>query len=82
MYNKRTWLNKNSLSSTGSIVCFSGNATYGDKDPYFVQFVEVSDCNGKVKIHQGKFETNLHFLKKVKRMKDELLKYIEYLENN
>ena len=81
-YNRRKWLNRNSSSSTASVVCHSGPANWlkedGSRD--FSRFIEISDCHNKVRLHQAPFETADAFIGKISLLRSELLLFMEYLE--
>jgi len=82
-YSKRLWLNGEKSPSTGSVVAFSGKTRWNDKmKPKLQQFLEVSDCQAKVRLHQCFDDTNRDYLKKIKRLKYFLADYIDYLEGN
>ena len=83
-YNSRTWLNPEGSSSSGSIVCFSGlgNFSYsGEKNRAEVNYVEIADCQDKVTLHKSKYDTDETFIKKIKLIKEELDKFITFLES-
>ena len=82
-FNRRLWLNKSNISSTGSIVCYSGKSPWTDKNtskPVTIRFVEVADCHNKIRIHQSERESLADFVKKVERMKNMLNEYQIFLE--
>jgi len=81
-YNKRTWLNKEGSDSTGSIVANDSIATSNDNKEYEFRFVEISDCRGKVRLHQTTDDTKEDFINKIKLLKNELSLFLEHLENN
>jgi hypothetical protein len=81
-YCKRIWLNPKQSASTGSVVVFDGKATWGYKKPEHTRFLELSDCHGKVKLHQCKFETKKTYIKKIKLLYKTIGKYIEHLEES
>lgn len=82
VYNTRVWLNPSNSSSSSSVVCFDGPAQWGDGDiPYAAMFVEISDCHGKIRIHQSKFETREEFTKKVRLLRDTISDFLKYLDN-
>ena len=82
-YNKRTWLNSKKSDSTGSIVCFSGEVTDLDTGKKYSQmFLELSDCRNKVRLHLTSNDTKLEFLNKMRLLKNEISKFIKYLEKN
>lgn len=76
-YNKRVWLNPRSSSFTGSIVLYDG--LLETKERY--SFVELSDCNGKIRIHNTIEKSgDLKFLTKIKKIRDAFNEYIKHLE--
>jgi len=81
MYNKRTWLNKKSSSSTGSVVAFCGDTKYKDEIKEST-FIEIADCFGKITLHQTDNDTRGDFIHKMKTLKKEINEFIKYLENN
>lgn len=84
MFNKRVWLNPDSSSSTGSIVCFSGLANWteaGSDKPAKSRFVEIADCHKKVRIHQGEMDSLEEFIKKIELMKHMLTEFQMILES-
>jgi len=71
MFNKRVWLNPDSSSSTGSVVCYSGKANWteeGKDSPAYTRFVEIADCHNKVRIHQGQLDSLDDFINKIDKM--------------
>lgn len=43
--------------------------------------MELSDCNGKVRLHISQIDTEDMFLRKMKRLHKALGKFIEHLES-
>ena len=83
MYNKRTWLNKDTCDSTGSIVAFDGKVTDIDlKNEYVQRFLEIADCRGKIRLHKTCDDSNADFLDKMKLLEREIHQFIKYLETN
>lgn len=80
MYNKRTWLNKETSSSTGSFVCYDGTYKSDEGDDVPWSYVEVADCHCKVRLHQSRSDTPQDFLDKLKLLHKELDTFIKYLE--
>jgi hypothetical protein len=80
MYNKRTWLAKNDISSTASIVCFDGQTKWKDK---YIQnsFIEISSCSESIRLHKTDDETNEDFILKLQKINDDLQNYINYLKS-
>lgn len=78
-YNKRTWLNNDSSRSTGSVVAFHGVVDYGDEQQE-TMFLEVADCNCKIRLHRAGYDTTGDFIKKMKLLRNELNKFIDHLK--
>ena len=80
-YNKRLWLNGKQSSSTGSVVAFSGKIKWNKKDEGRInRFLEISDCQVKVRLHQCYEDTDKMFIKKLKKLRNFIDKYIEFIE--
>lgn len=80
-YNKRTWLNSSQSDSTGSIVAFDGEVTYkGDNVPS--RFLEISDCQTKVRLHQTWGDSKDDFIFKMRLLKSEIELFISHLEKS
>lgn len=79
-YNKRVWLNSKASSFTGSITCNDQKCVAQDGKLYDWAFVEIADCSKKVRIHIGDNRNYKTYIRKVRKMRDELTKYIEHLE--
>lgn len=81
MYNRRIWLNKKDSPSTGSLVCFDGNTTWHGENIRNT-FLQVSDCNWSVRLHKTEDDDTANFIDKMKLLRDEVDKFISYLEEN
>ena len=81
MYNKRTWLNIENSDSTSSIVAFDGDVTYKN-EPIESRFLEITDCQTKIRLHQTTDDTKENFIAKMKLLKSEIEQFINHLENN
>jgi len=82
-YNDRLWLNDERISSTGSIVCYSGESSWkkpNSEEPEHTRFVEIADCHSKVRIHQSDLESLQEYIDKIREMKKALERYIQRLE--
>jgi len=79
-YNKRTWLNKNTSSSTSSIVVYDGIVP-NTKPKERMTFVQISDCKNIVTLHARLDEPFEDFIGKIKLLKNELELFINSLEN-
>jgi len=79
-YNKRTWLNSKSSSSTSSIIAFDGDVLYDDKI-YRDTFLKIYDCRNSISLHKKNDESMEYFIKKMKLLKKEIELFINHLEN-
>lgn len=79
MYSKRMWLNKDSSPSTGSIVAYRGPIPYKEETP-LAAFLEIADCQSKVRIHITPMDTMQEFITKMESMRDFIDKFIMYLD--
>ena len=70
-YKSEKWLNNPDSPSTGSIVCYDGDIEY-DSGESACRFVEISDCNTKVRLHQCHTDTSIDFLHKIELLISEL----------
>lgn len=78
-YNKRTWLNKETSDSTGSVVAFDGRITdYKGKD-YQSTFLEIADCNNKIRLHITSDDTVQDFIDKLTLLKTNIEEFIDHL---
>lgn len=83
VYNDRVWLNSKNDPSSGSLVIFSGPIKWNYKmKRRKTQFLELSDCHGKVRLHQTHEQSDKKWIKKMKLLKKSLDNYIKYLEKN
>lgn len=80
LYNKRTWLNKDSSPSLGSVVAFDGEVEYSDATER-TTFIAVSDCSKTIKIIKNS-ESIEDFIDKINLLKTEIELFINYLENH
>lgn len=78
-YNKRTWLNPLSSSSTSSVVCFNGTVIdqYGK---YIDTFLQIRDCSRLIKLHKKFDETDEEFITKLELLKNEIDLFIKHLK--
>lgn len=77
-YNVRTWLNKKSSASTGSLVCYYGPAHWDTNS--VDMFVELASCHDKARLHKTQADTEAQYLAKIKKLRNELDLYIQHLE--
>lgn len=80
-YNTRTWLNPSDSSSTRGIVCFDGITTRQNKEEHNM-FIEVVSCHNKVRLHKCNYDSTEDFIEKLRKMRNELDKFIIHLMNN
>lgn len=78
-YKSSKALNGKKSPSTGHCVSFYGKSPWHKTRPYM--FFEVADCSMKVRLHNSGLDTHKDFLVKMKKMRSELNKYIEFLES-
>lgn len=80
-YKTEKWLNKQTSSSTGGVVCFDGFATrHGEKTR--TTFLHINDCNLSARLHRAEDDTMEDFINKMKLLRDEIGKFINHLESN
>ncbi|MEV3818190.1 hypothetical protein RI537_19005 [Aeromonas salmonicida] len=77
-YNKRVWLNKTTTPSTGSVVCYFGPDGWDEKRKDM--FVEIASCHNTARLHKINIESEREYINKVKKLRDELTKYIDFLD--
>jgi hypothetical protein len=78
-YVNRKWLNGDKSASTGSIVAFYGETSYGETIEDAV-FLEISDCHCKVHLHKLKIDTISDFINKLKIVAKVINDFILFLE--
>ena len=80
VYKQTKELNSKKSPSTGSCTAFYGKSPWkGFKSPYM--FFEVSDCSSKVRLHNSQIDKPKDFLSKMKRLRNELDNFIDFLES-
>ena len=77
-YNRRTWLNRENSTFTGSVVC----CHMPESSRRYSTFLEIADCNGKVQLHKGDDDADSleAFICKLKLLRDEIEMFITALE--
>ena len=80
MYSNRRWLNPLKSDSTSSVVTFDGKVTYNNKS-VDSRFLEITDCQNKIRLHQTTDDTKQDFIKRMKILKSEIEQFINHLEN-
>jgi len=78
-YNKRLWLNDDLSSYTGSVAAYSGKVNWGGEKRK-ASFLEIADCQSKVKIHSGKQNNGKKYIKKLKKLRTFIDNFISFLE--
>lgn len=79
-YKRTTELNDKQSPSTGSCTAFYGKSPWkGFKSPYM--FFEVADCGSKVRLHNSRLDKRDVFIKKMKRLRNELDRFIVFLDD-
>lgn len=81
-YNKRVWLNPSSSESSGSLVAFNGKRKSRQESKNInitCRFLEISDCCGKIRIHQCWEDSKEDFITKLKLMNKEINEFIVHL---
>lgn len=79
LYSNKTWLTKNNYF-TSSVVAFFGPSPWNEEEANRkVMFLEISDCHGKIKLHKGEKETIKHFITKLEKLRNEIDKFISFL---
>lgn len=79
-YNKRTWLNPITKDASSSVVAFSGTVTDFKGKTYPSTFLEISDCQHKIRLHQTSDDSREDFIEKMKLLKSEIELFINHLE--
>lgn len=79
-YKKTTELNDSNKPSTGMVTAYAGKSPWPKaiKEYYFL---EVSDCHSKVRLHNSQIDTKKDFIKKLRKLRNAIDKFIDYLEN-
>lgn len=81
MYNKRTWLNKEDSPSSGSVIAYDGTTTWRN-EKIRQTFLHLSDCHTSIRLHKVDDDSMDDFINKMKLLKNEIEKFINYLEEN
>jgi hypothetical protein len=80
MYLTRTWLNSEGSPSTGSVVAFHGPQTYDGKTET-VSFLEVADCQKKVRLYRNYDDDIRSFIIKLQTLANVAGKFASYLDS-
>lgn len=72
-------LNDDDKPSTGAVTAFAGKSPWPKafKEYYFL---EVSDCSGKIRLHNSQIDSKKDFIKKLKRLRNLIDRFIKHLE--
>ena len=73
-------MNPEDSASTGSVVAFHGETTYGDRDAEIVTFFEVADCHCKARLHKIKIDSMEDFINKIRLIEKEAGDFANFLE--
>lgn len=78
-FKKQVWLNDDT-PSTGSVVCYDGQIIEDDKsEPWESQFIEISDCHSKSRLHRASYDTDKDWLMKVRDLHAVITEYYDHL---
>ena len=75
IYNRRTWLNKESSCSTGNII-----AVVVEEDDDITALLSIADCYNSARLHKTKDDSMEDFIDKMKTLNTEIVLFIEFLE--
>jgi hypothetical protein len=78
-YNKRTWLNKETSDLTGSVVAFDGRLIDYKGNDYQSTFLEIADCDNKIRLHITSDDTVQDFIDKLTLLKTNIEEFIDHL---
>lgn len=81
-YKKASQLNSEYSPSTGSIVCYDGCVNYGDEGDFSNQFIEISDCYHKVRLHRAQFDNVYDWVDKIDTLIVDLQHYRNHIVQN
>jgi hypothetical protein len=78
-YCKKVWLNKEDSPASGSMVCFDGEVRWREK-PDVTSYIEIADCQTKIKIHRIYEDTEDDYIEKIILMRNTLNDFIQHLQ--
>ena len=78
-FTARKWLNPNGSHSSGSVFAYFGPASWKDGEPQYL--LEIADCHGKVRLHKTDVDSPKAFIKKLKRLRNVIDRFISFLEH-
>lgn len=77
---KKEFLTDSPEPSTSSVVSFCGEMQWGKSDkPEPLSFLEISDCHEKVRLHRTYEMTIAEWTAQVKRLRDHINEYLDFL---
>ena len=79
-YIKRKWLNKADSEATGSVVAFDGTVDRNGR-VFQARFLEISDCHGKISLHDLSHQKPKRFIKKLRLLAKTASDFADYLES-
>lgn len=79
-FKSETWLNTEDSPSTGSLVCYDGDIEYSDDGEQPCTFIEISDCQNKIRLHQAHTDSTTEFIRKIDLLIIHLTKFRNFLE--
>ena len=82
-FNRREWLNPETISSTGSAVAYHGPAHWAKDDQEIIDtFFEVGDCQAKVRLHRCSKDSMEDYISKVEKLAHMAIEFAEFLKRN
>lgn len=78
-YKSHVELNGKQSPSTGCCTAYYGKSPWKNLKGAYM-FFELSDCSGKVRLHNSQLDTKEQFISKLKKLDKELKDFIEFLE--
>ena len=80
-YCKKEFLTNDPEPSTSTVVSFSGPITWGpDEQPKWVDFLEISSCHERARLHRTYEMTLEDWINSVRRLRDHIDEYLDFLE--
>lgn len=75
----RKWLNTKGSHSSGSVFAYFGKAPWKDGGTQYL--LEIADCHGKIRLHKSDSDSPADFIKKLKRLRKVIDRFITFLES-
>jgi len=80
-FNRREWLNPETISSTGSAVAYHGPAHWSKGDKVIIDtFFEVGDCQVKARLHRCHNDTMQDYITKIETLAHMAIEFAEFLK--